>query len=149
MAVILLIVCLVMFILGIILALCDKDHTATTFCCAAIGLFVVVVIFFVPVTISYVNSRTCDEKIVMYEEENKKIEKKIEATVKQYMDFEKDTYSKLKTDSYINLVSLYPELKSDKLIQEQIETYQENSDTIISLKEKKINRKTLKWWLFW
>ena len=28
-------------------------------------------------------------------------------------------------------------------------TTQENSDTIISLKEKKINRKTLKWWLFW
>ena len=149
MAVLLLIICLVMFMLGIILALCDKDHTATTLCCTAIVLFALVVIFFVPVTISYVNSRTCDEKIVMYEEENKKIEKKIEATVKQYMDFEKDTYSKLKTDSYINLVSLYPELKSDKLIQEQIETYQENSDTIISLKEKKINRKTLKWWLFW
>jgi predicted Co/Zn/Cd cation transporter (cation efflux family) len=149
MAVLLLIICLVMFILGIILALCDKEHTAATFCWTAIVLFALVVIFFIPVTISYVNSRTCDEKIVMYEEENKKIEKKIEATVKQYMDFEKDTYSKLKTDSYINLVSLYPELKSDKLIQEQIETYQENSDTIISLKEKKINRKTLKWWLFW
>ena len=149
MAVLLLIICLAMFILGIILALCDKDHTAATFVVTAICLFGLVVIFFVPVTISYVNSRTCDEKIVMYEEENKKIEKKIEATVKQYMDFEKDTYSKLKTDSYINLVSLYPKLKSDKLIQEQIETYQENSDTIISLKEKKINRKTLKWWLFW
>ena len=142
-------ICIGVFILGVVLAICGSDDTGAIMILISSIAFCVVAFFTIPVTISYVNSRTCEEKIVMYEEENQKIEKKIETTVKQYMDFEKDTYSKLKTDSYINLVSLYPDLKSDKLIQEQIKTYQENSDTIISLKEKKINRKTLKWWLFW
>lgn len=100
------------------------------------------------ITMEYVGTRTVDAKIAMYQEENKAIEEKIEATVKQYMSFEKDTYKDLKVDSYINLVSLYPELKSDTLIKEQINTYQENSETIIGLKESKIDRQALKWWLF-
>lgn len=96
---------------------------------------------------AYISNRNIDAKISMYQEENKKIEKKIEVTVKQYMDFEKDTYKDLKVDSYINLVNLYPDLKSDKLIQQQIETYNKNSEEIKSLKLEKLNQQAYKWWL--
>ena len=99
-------------------------------------------------TTKLIDNKTIDNKIAIYQEENKKLEEKIETTVKGYMDFENDTYKELKTESYINLVNLYPELKSDKLIQEQIKTYQKNSEEIKELKVKKAKSTVYKWWIY-
>lgn len=95
-----------------------------------------------------IECRVVDGKIELYQNQNKEIEQKIEITVKQYMDFETNTYGELKSDSYINLVSLYPELKADKLVQQQIELYTKNNETITSLKEDKINKTLYKWWIY-
>lgn len=95
-----------------------------------------------------IECRVVDNKIELYQNQNKEIEQKIEITVKQYMDFETNTYKELKPDSYINLVSLYPELKADKLVQQQIKLYTENNETITSLKEQKINKTVYKWWIY-
>lgn len=88
-----------------------------------------------------------DEKIAMYQKENTKIENQMDALVSQYMKFETDTYGELKNESAITLVSLYPDLKSDKLVQKQIELYESNNREIKKMKEKKINLKVDKWWL--
>ena len=98
--------------------------------------------------IGVVNGKVIDEKIAMYTEENKKIEQSIDELVSRYMEFENDTFSDLKSDSAITLVSLYPELKSDELIKTQISTYQENNNTIKYLRAKKINLSVKKWWLY-
>lgn len=95
-----------------------------------------------------IECRVVDGKIELYQNQNKEIEQKIEITVKQYMDFETNTYGELKSDSYINLVNLYPELKSDKLVQQQIELYTENNETITLLREQKINKTIYKWWIY-
>ena len=92
--------------------------------------------------------KVINKKIALYEKENKELEEKIEVTVKSYMDFEKETYKELKVDSYMNLVNLYPELKSDKLVQKQISTYQVNKNKIVELELEKINVKKSKWWLY-
>lgn len=92
--------------------------------------------------------RVVDKKIELYQNQNKEIEKKIEVTVKQYMNFETDTYKELKSDSFINLVNLYPDLKSDKLVQQQIELYTKNNEVITQLKEEKINETVYKWWIY-
>lgn len=91
---------------------------------------------------------TIDYKIAMYEEENASIEESIDVTVKNYMDFEARTYGELKDKDAINLVSLFPELKSDTLVQKQIEVYIANKDKIIQLKEKKIDLSKSKWKLY-
>lgn len=145
MLIVLMLICIGLFIIG--LTIDNSEISEILGIISGVGFFIFLIITLC-VTIDYVGTCTVDAKIVMYQEENKAIEEKIETTVKQYMSFEKDTYKDLKVDSYINLVSLYPELKSDKLIKEQIETYQENSETIIWLKESKIDRQALKWWLF-
>ena len=65
------------------------------------------------------------------------------------MEHEHSTFKDLaNTDSYITLVTLYPELKSDELIKEEIKVYEENNKKIIALKEQKINGKIYKWWLY-
>ena len=111
--------------------------------CICIDLIAVLIL-----GIGVVNGKVIDEKIAMYTEENTKIEQSIDELVSRYMEFENDTFSDLKSDSAITLVSLYPELKSDELIKTQISTYQENNNTIKYLRETKINLSVKKWWLY-
>ena len=112
---------------------------------------IVSVIFFIWV-FSLANTvgtgHTIDSKIAMYEEENKSIENSIDITVKSYMDYEASTYQEIKDKDAINLVALFPELKSDTLVQKQIEVYLANNDKLKELKEKKIDLSKAKWKLY-
>lgn len=89
------------------------------------------------------------QQIVMYEEENSKIEKSIEAAVLQYEDYEKDTYTNIanKSEDVELLVQFYPQLKSNSLVKEQIKTYRDNTNQIKKLKSKQIELQKYKWWL--
>lgn len=95
-----------------------------------------------------INNRTIQAKIDMYNEENSNIEKSMDILIQQYMDYESNTYKNLKGESSITLVSLYPELKADKLIEQQLAIYVENNNKIKSLKEDKINISNYRWWLY-
>ena len=64
------------------------------------------------------------------------------------MNFEKDTLTEFKTDSYIQLVNLYPDLKSNELIQNQINLYEKNNKKITELKTDKLNISNYKWWVY-
>ena len=95
-----------------------------------------------------INGRVIDSKITMYQEENKAIETQMDVLVDKYMDYESKTLGDVKGESSITLVSLYPELKSDELVKQQIQVYTENNDKIKQLKEEKINVSVWKWWLY-
>ena len=89
-----------------------------------------------------------ENKIEMYEEENDEIEEEISTLVNTYMAFEKATFENLKVDGdIVALVSLYPELKSDELVQAQITLYMSNQKKIINLKEELIDLDKKKIWL--
>lgn len=94
------------------------------------------------------NSFVIADKISMYEAENQRIEEKVLATVASYMEYEEKTFEGLKNESAIELVSLFPELKSDTLINKQIEVYLENNQKIKELKETQINYSVNRWWLY-
>lgn len=89
-----------------------------------------------------------DDKIEMYAEENAAIEESIDNLVSEYMSFESDTFKSLKEGDTMTLVSLYPELKSDELVKEQIDLHRANNAKIKELKERKLNLSILKWWLY-
>ena len=91
---------------------------------------------------------TIDEKIKMYQEENANIEKDIDKVVKEYLKHEHDTYADLKNESSITLVTLFPDLKSDNLVQQQLNIYVRNNSTIKYLKEEKIDISKKKWILY-
>lgn len=88
------------------------------------------------------------EMISMYEEENNQIESQIGELVNKYMEYEGSTFKDLKNEDSVALVSLYPELKSDALVEKQIEVYIENNKKIKNLKKKQIELLTYKWWLY-
>jgi len=93
-------------------------------------------------------SSTIDKKIAMYEEENLVIENSIEELVKMYMDYESKTYTEFKQNDAMSLVSYIPELKADALVLEQIETYRNNRQKIVQLKEERIDVVKSKWKLY-
>lgn len=94
------------------------------------------------------NANVVDRKIVMYQEENTKIEQQIADIVTQYQNYETDIFTECKPDSAMTLVALYPELKSDTLVQEQIKIYTSNNQKIKELKEQEINGDVYRWWLY-
>ena len=92
---------------------------------------------------------TIDDKITMYQEENARIEQDIDRIVEEYMKHEHDTFTDLKTEeSSITLVALFPELKSNTLVQQQLEIYIANNAKIKILREEKIDIAKLKWLLY-
>lgn len=119
-------------------------------CSGIIGSFVVVCMiilacFFVD---DVVSEKTIDKKITVYEQANKEIETQIGALVQNYMEYEKDTFSNFKNEDCMSLVSLYPELKSDELVQSQMNVYVKNNKKILELQEQKIDIEKSKWWLY-
>lgn len=114
-----------------------------------LGGFVIKLGVLVYLLIKLIEMRVINEKIELYTNQNNEIENKIAVVVKQYMEHENKTFKDLKTDtSYITLTTLYPELKSDKLIEKEIDLYEANNKKIITLKEQKINERVYKWWLY-
>lgn len=98
--------------------------------------------------------KVVDKKIAMYEEENKNIQTQVAEIVKNYQDYEKETYTEslknidLSNTDVVVLAQLYPDLKSNEMLNKQIEIYQENNKKIKELKEQKINDEMSKWWLY-
>lgn len=144
-------ICIALIVMGIILS--DKLNweldwvggllIGIGFVAGIIALIVTIVL-----TICVSDLYVIDEKITMYQEENAKIEEQIAATVEKYMQYEADVFKEVSPDSSITMVALYPELKSDTLVQSQIEVYIENNNKIKSLKEDKINGSVYRWWLY-
>ena len=146
-----LIVMIILTVLAIILGILTVDRYELTGFISFVGtvfLGVADVIIVIAIIVYFVTGITAKDKIKMYQKENKKIETQINELVKNYMQYEGETLKEFKNESSITLVSLYPDLKSDKLVEKQIETYTNNNAKIKELEETKIDLKIGKWLLY-
>ena len=98
---------------------------------------------------------TIDDKIKLYQEENKNIETEITKIVNNYQGYEKEIIETLdSTKATINVADMevllikIPELKTSELVKKQMDLYIKNNDKIKELKESKIDDKTVKWLLY-
>ena len=141
-------ICILMVIGGSILY--DKFHTDTYCNLAIFGValgfisFIAIILFGIEVK----SFSVIDDRIAMYEEENASIEQQVADVVEQYQKYETDVFMEVAPESAVTMVSLYPELKSDSLVQAQIEVYIENSKTIKDLRDKQIKGNVYRWWLY-
>lgn len=113
---------------------------------AAVGFFALIGLIVVSIHVKSLS--VIDSRIEMYEEENDRIEQQIADVVEQYQKYETDIFMEVAPESAVTMVSLYPELKSDRLVQAQIEVYVENNKTIKNLRDKEINGNVYRWWLY-
>ena len=141
-------ICILMVIGGSIL--CDQFDT-DTYCNlaifgAALGFVSFIVIILLGIEVK--SFSVIDDRIAMYEEENTRIEQQVADVVEQYQKYETDIFMEVAPESAVTMVSLYPELKSDSLVQAQIEVYTENNKTIKNLRDKQIKGNVYRWWLY-
>lgn len=148
----------VILALGILMVVCgtilysklepDKDGIGIAF--QIIGVIVIIssIIAFVSLLKCVLDRVGIDKKIAMYETENTKIEQQIVDVVKQYREYESGIFTEVAPEGAMTLVTLYPELKSDALVQSQIEVYIENNKSIKELKSMTINASFYRWWLY-
>ena len=141
-------ICILMVVGGSILY--DKFDT-DAYCNLAILGVALGFVSFIAIIVLGINVKSLsviDDRIVMYEEENTRIEQQIADVVEQYQKYETDIFREVAPESAVTMVSLYPELKSDSLVQAQIEVYTENNKTIRDLRDKQIKGNVYRWWLY-
>lgn len=125
----------------------DVEFAEGVYVVSAIFLFIEVIAA-VLLTVTVANLSVIDDRIAMYQEENSKIERQIADIVEQYQKYETDIFMDVAPDTAVTLVALYPELKSDTLVQSQIEVYTENNKMIKSLRDQQIKGDVSRWWLY-
>ena len=151
---VLLILGIILLILGIIFYhITDGDDTSIT--CVVIGglLSFICGMCMIFVVSDVITFNHMDERIAIYQEENVRIEEQVKSTVEAYKEYEKEIFGnidleKISGEKLIILTSVYPELKSDALVQELISVYVENNNQIKELKTKKLDYKISCWWLY-
>lgn len=128
----------------------DFKEADNAWFCFSVSIILVLIFSIISVYewCSIASGRTIDEKIALYQEENEKIENKIDILVKEYMDYEKNIFIDMKSETSIELVSLFPELKADEFVSSQISLYETNSKEIRRLKEEKIELSHKRWLLY-
>ena len=108
------------------------------------ALAMLVFIFFIGPDVAA--SSTIDDNIAMYQEENAAIEQSIDRIVEKYLKQNPDTLTALKSEKdSITLITLIPELQSNTFIQEQLDTYSNNTQQIHWLRDEKIDISKKKW----
>lgn len=146
MSILLFVVAIALVVVGVYLA--DETEVGEFFALLGLCMFVISLGMIIWNSIDVVKGRTYDKKIEMYQKENKKIESQVDVVVQKYMQHEDKTFLAAKSENSMTLVSLYPDLKSDSLVKEQIQIYNKNNSKIKSLKESQIDVTTAKWWLY-
>ena len=124
----------------------SRGYTALCIVTSIIAGFILV--FWIFTLFDLAEQVTIDRKIEMYQEENARIEQQLEVTVSNYMKYEAETFKDLKDTDAVALVSLYPELQADKLVQSQIDVYISNNAKIKELREKEIYISKAKFYLY-
>lgn len=117
-------------------------------CCVGLLFAVISTIAGVITGVDVSKASVLDARIAMYADENERIEQQVAEVVRQYQQYETDIFTEVNPESAITLVALYPDLKSDSLVQNQIELYTENNRAIKSLKDDNIKANVLRWWLY-
>ena len=122
----------------------DTGSIIAWFGLAIAGISLVVGVFTIG---NAVEGRYIDSKIAMYVEENKAIEEDVTSIVENYMDYEEQIFN-VDNTSLTTLVQMYPDLKTDTLIKEQIKVYVENNQQIKKLKEERFDCSKARWLLY-
>lgn len=155
---------IIFFIIGIVSFLIyvwaeEELHEITSFIFGSVAMVSIIaepliIIAIICNIVGLSDLKVADKKIAMYEEENKNIQTQVAEIVKNYQEYENNTYTEslknidLSNTDVVVLTQLYPDLKSNEMINKQIEIYQENNKKIKELKEQKINNELCKWWLY-
>lgn len=134
---------LVMAILG---AYFDEEISETTGIVTSVFFVITIIIVFA----CYNDTKaTADKQIAVLEQRNDEVIAQIEPLVKQYFEYESNTFKDLKPSAdKVIAISQYPNLKGNEFVQTQIKVILDNQDKITKLKLDKAGLSAYKLWIF-
>lgn len=136
---------LIMFIIGFIVDNDDDLIKRTGGIGAILMLGTTLIVLSCHNDIKSVNS----EKIAFLEKNNIEVLETIEPLVLKYIKYENETFTNLKPNSNTLIaLSAYPELKTNELVQKQIDIVLNNNEEIKNLKLELIGLDSYKLWIF-
>lgn len=92
---------------------------------------------------------TADKQIAVLEQRNDEVIAQIEPLVKQYLEYETNTFKDLKPSAdKIIAIAQYPNLKGNEFVQTQIKVILDNQEKITRLKLEKAGLNAYKLWIF-
>lgn len=134
MIILLFIIFLTITIVGLLVLRTRCDYTTYVgleiLTCFSIIISVCLLVYMCDLILKVGTEHTIDQKIAMYEDQNASIENSIGIIVTNYINHEKDTHTELKSKDLVTLATMFSELKSDNLVQEQIEICVDNKEKI-------------------
>lgn len=152
MLIIFLLISLGLFISGLLVLMLTEygDENPYSYIGSFVGglmtLAVVIVMIVGGVIIS--KDKTIDTRIIMYQEENAKIEAQVTETVEKYLEHEYQIFDSLQGEDIQTLLVVYPDINSNELVKRQVEIFVENNNNIKTLKEEKLNIEVWRFWVY-
>lgn len=143
-------ICVVLAILfGILSSVCwDSEELFAILVIVMVVAAIVALIIGIWLGVTTQRMNYIDEKIDYLEAENAKIDEEILSIVTNFQSHEAEFYENFKNTSATTLINLYPELKSDTLVNKQIEIYLKNRDEIKELQLQNIEASVYRWWAY-
>lgn len=96
----------------------------------------------------FFSSMGAEEKVVLVEESNSILEEQIGGVIKDYLRHEEKVYEEISPKEAVAMAMAYPELASNEIVKEQINTYRENQKAVLDYKKKAVDIGIARWWLF-
>lgn len=114
----------------------------------AVMLSMIAIIGIICCLCDVVKGQIAQDKIEMYQEQNEKIEADVATQIENYVQYETKTFTKVDKENALSVVELYPNLKSNTLVQQQIQLHIDNINKINDCKSEQIKAKMAKWWIY-
>lgn len=131
----------------LIISLICSDEATSIWSCILLIIDVIVLIICL-VDYNFIKA-TADKRIAVLEQRNNEVITQIEPLVKQYLEYESNTFKELKPNAdRIIAIAQYPNLKGNEFIQTQVKVILENQEKITDLKLEKAGLNSYKLWLF-
>lgn len=96
----------------------------------------------------FFSSMGAEEKAILVEESNSILEEQIQGVVQDYLKHEEKVYEEISPKEAVTMAMVYPELASNEIVKEQINTYKENQKAVLDYRKKAVNIGIARWWLF-
>lgn len=150
MTIVALVIGIILIIVGVILNLRYGSYEGKGVGWVAVGgiLAFIAAVGLIVCTMSISRVPEYNKKIEVYETEMQTIQVTINDVVANYLDHEKETCAALTPENAVIFASIYPELSSSTLVQQQLGIY---NNYLVSIKNCKLalaEVSTARWWLY-
>ena len=134
------------FVVGMVLK--HHDFVCTILRLSLLSICLVIGAHLVQLTCELSEANTLDQRIDLIQDQNYKIEERLEEAVQAYIDLKHSEGKDVTIDNRMNSIFAIPELQNNTMIQTEVTQFSKNETEILNLEQKKLRIGYYKWLLY-